>query len=108
VSPEKNPDPAAGASPERTRLAWRRTVLAGTAVALLGVRLAAVRGSVAGALFGAVTLAGWVVVLVLTYRRIRQLAAGEPVPVGRVLPLAAAAAVAYAVAGTGLVLATRS
>jgi uncharacterized membrane protein YidH (DUF202 family) len=55
---------------ERTRLAWRRTVLAMTVVAILGARLAVTRTSPAfAALFVSVTAAAWLAFLALTRRR---------------------------------------
>ena len=55
---------------ERTRLAWRRTVLAMTVVAILGARLAVTRTSPAfAALFVGVTAAAWLAFLALTRRR---------------------------------------
>ncbi|MFD4244773.1 DUF202 domain-containing protein [Streptomyces sp. NPDC058525] len=69
----------AGLQPERTRLAWRRTTLASSVVAVLALRQA-VRGSgrpleVAGA---AVTALVWLAFLGVAHRRIRALAAGRP------------------------------
>ncbi|MFG2982579.1 DUF202 domain-containing protein [Streptomyces sp. NPDC048258] len=69
----------AGLQPERTRLAWRRTTLACSVVAVLALRQA-VRGSgrpveVAGA---AVTALVWLAFLWVAHRRIRELAAGPP------------------------------
>ncbi|WP_328924880.1 DUF202 domain-containing protein [Streptomyces sp. NBC_00190] len=87
----------AGLQPERTRLAWRRTTLACSVVAVLALRQA-LRGSgrpveVAGA---AVTALIWVAFLWVAHRRIRALAAGPP---PRVLgPRSALAVVACTVA----------
>lgn len=69
----------AGLQPERTRLAWRRTTLASSVVAVLALRQA-VRGSgrpleVVGA---AVTALVWLAFLWLAHRRIRALASGRP------------------------------
>ncbi|MET9605841.1 DUF202 domain-containing protein [Streptomyces sp. NPDC006512] len=69
----------AGLQPERTRLAWRRTTLACSVVAVLAVRQA-LRGSgspseVAGA---AVTALIWLAFLGLAHRRMRELAAARP------------------------------
>ncbi|GGQ31208.1 hypothetical protein GCM10010233_55930 [Streptomyces pseudogriseolus] len=71
--------------PERTRLAWRRTTLASTVVAVLagkaGLAGAAGGASVGVLVAGAVCGAGWVGVLVVAHRRIRGLAgvgAGQP------------------------------
>ena len=55
---------------ERTRLAWRRTVLAMTVVAILGARLALIRTSPAfAALFVSVTVAAWLTFVALARRR---------------------------------------
>ncbi|CAM5684692.1 DUF202 domain-containing protein [Streptomyces pseudogriseolus] len=74
-----------GLQPERTRLAWRRTTLASTVVAVLagkaGLAGAAGGASVGVLVAGAVCGAGWVGVLVVAHRRIRGLAgvgAGQP------------------------------
>lgn len=88
----------AGLQPERTRLAWRRTALAATVVALLAVRLAALRGAPV-AIAGTVLL--WLAVLILSHRRITVLgprAAGgrEPLWLG-------AAVIGYAVLGLLLI-----
>ncbi|MGW7319696.1 DUF202 domain-containing protein [Streptomyces sp. NPDC054854] len=69
----------AGLQPERTRLAWRRTTLACSVVAVLAVRQA-LRGTgspteVAGA---AVTVLIWVAFLWVAHRRMRELAAARP------------------------------
>ncbi|MFF4323886.1 DUF202 domain-containing protein [Streptomyces sp. NPDC001568] len=69
----------AGLQPERTRLAWRRTTLACSVVAVLAVRQA-LRGTgsateVAGA---AVTVLIWVAFLWVAHRRMRGLAAARP------------------------------
>ncbi|WP_326591917.1 DUF202 domain-containing protein [Streptomyces sp. NBC_01294] len=89
-------DRDAGLQPERTRLAWRRTTLASSVVAVLALRQA-LRG------FGApVEVAGaasialiWLVFLWVAHRRIRTLAADRPPPLA---PRAALAAVACTVA----------
>ncbi|MFD9453252.1 DUF202 domain-containing protein [Streptomyces sp. NPDC059985] len=69
----------AGLQPERTRLAWRRTTLACSVVAVLAVRQA-MRGTgspteVVGA---AVTVLIWVAFLWVAHRRMRELAAARP------------------------------
>ncbi|KOU19009.1 membrane protein [Streptomyces sp. WM6349] len=73
------PDRDAGLQPERTRLAWRRTTLASSVVAVLALRQA-LRGSgssteIAGA---AVIVLIWLVFLWVAHRRIRELATGRP------------------------------
>ncbi|WP_404960940.1 DUF202 domain-containing protein [Streptomyces sp. 147326] len=72
-------DRDAGLQPERTRLAWRRTTLASSVVAVLALRQA-LRGSgapveVAGA---AVIALVWLLFLWVAHRRIRALAADRP------------------------------
>ncbi|MFC9297360.1 DUF202 domain-containing protein [Streptomyces sp. NPDC057011] len=86
----------AGLQPERTRLAWRRTTLASSVVAVLALRQA-LRGSggpveVAGA---AVIALVWLAFLRVAHGRIRELAAGRPPGLA---PRAAVAAVACTVA----------
>ncbi|MFI1961555.1 DUF202 domain-containing protein [Streptomyces althioticus] len=69
-----------GLQPERTRLAWRRTTLTGTVVAVLAGKAGLAGGASAGVLAaGVACCVGWVGVLVVAHRRIRGLAgAGEP------------------------------
>jgi Domain of unknown function (DUF202) len=104
-----------GRQPERTRLAWRRTVLGFTAVALLTGRLAIVESGAGPALLAvAAALAGWLAVLALSWRRIvaltppsdpaRPLAAATPAPARRAVPLTACAALGFAGLGAVLVL----
>lgn len=92
-----------GLQPERTRLAWRRTMLAITAVALLTVRLSLSRGAL-GAGLAALALAGWVGVVAVTYRRIAAMSRRPPDLAGRALLFAALATVGYAALGTLFVL----
>ncbi|MEU2390089.1 DUF202 domain-containing protein [Streptomyces sp. NPDC007369] len=86
----------AGLQPERTRLAWRRTTLACSVVAVLALRQA-LRGSggSAGVAGAAVTALVWLLFLWVAHRRIRELAAARPPGLA---PRAALAAVACAVA----------
>jgi uncharacterized membrane protein YidH (DUF202 family) len=80
------PPPPQGAAPERTRLAWRRTVLAATAVAVLAVRLAITGASPAVAAFViAFTTATWLAFALVAQRRIAQLDAHDGVPPTRSL-----------------------
>jgi uncharacterized membrane protein YidH (DUF202 family) len=75
-----------GDQPERTRLAWRRTTLATTAVMLLAVSRVALgdpqpRALTGAALTGAALIAlGWLGVLGVAHRRIRSLAARSAPP----------------------------
>ncbi|SBT52903.1 DUF202 domain-containing protein [Micromonospora auratinigra] len=57
-----------GLQPERTRLAWRRTLLALTGVTVLELRLA-FTGDRGDALLAGVAVAGWLTVLGLDWRR---------------------------------------
>ena len=87
-----------GASPERTRLAWRRTALSATVVALLAVRPAFTPdpGPAAPALAAAV-MACWVVLVRLAYLRVRGLSARPPRPGRRTVTAYAGLTVALAV-----------
>jgi len=66
-----------GLQPERTRLAWRRTTLAGTVATVLAVK-AALSGGVdaAGVAVAALCCALWLGFLAVAHRRIRVLAKG--------------------------------
>ncbi|MFJ9647199.1 DUF202 domain-containing protein [Streptomyces sp. NPDC004244] len=98
------PSPAAdgrdaGLQPERTRLAWRRTTLACSVVAVLALRQA-LRGSGASTeLAGAAVIAlVWLLFLWVAHRRIRELAVVRPAALGARAALAAVGcAVALAV-----------
>lgn len=57
-----------GLQPERTRLAWRRTLLSLTAVTVLQVRLV-FAGRAVDALLGGVAVVGWLATLLVTWRR---------------------------------------
>jgi uncharacterized membrane protein YidH (DUF202 family) len=64
-----------GAQAERTRLAWRRTALAMTAVGMLVIRMALHRGLTPGRAAAVVAACGvWLFFLVLAQRRIWALA----------------------------------
>ena len=92
-----------GASAERTRLAWRRTALSATAVALLALRPAFRPGAgVAAWLVAAGAMAGWALLITLAYRRHRGLTEIPPRPARRTLPAYALITVALAALG-GLV-----
>ncbi|MET9913065.1 DUF202 domain-containing protein [Streptomyces sp. NPDC006476] len=65
-----------GLQPERTRLAWRRTTLASTVVAVLAMKTALHGGvSSVGVVACALCCALWLAFLLLAHRRIRALAA---------------------------------
>ncbi|MDW5329009.1 DUF202 domain-containing protein [Plantactinospora sp. KLBMP9567] len=101
VGPEhRGPGRDVGLAAERTRLAWRRTVLAVGVVAVLTARLAVSNGMV-GAL---VVLAGlgWLGVLAVTFPR----STGRRGHPGRGLPLIALITVGFAGLGLLLVLAS--
>ncbi|HWU05250.1 MAG TPA: DUF202 domain-containing protein [Streptomyces sp.] len=88
-----------GLQPERTRLAWRRTTLACTVVALLAVRQALHGGTApAGALAVALSLLAWLGFLCVAHRRVTGMGAARPVPLSpRHALTAAACTVALAV-----------
>jgi hypothetical protein len=94
-----------GLAPQRTRLAWRRTLLALTVIALLGLRLTTWYGIDAVAVLGAAAvMLLWLGALVVTHRRVRALAAPWLGVAGRLVPLSAAIAAGYAVLGAVLIL----
>jgi hypothetical protein len=95
---------ASGSSADRTRLAWRRTALATTAIALLTVRLAVRDGMSAWTGLGIAAAAlGWLATVWLAQRRIREMARRLPGHVGRTLPAIALVTVGFAALGIALV-----
>jgi hypothetical protein len=101
VTGSNAPEPPPGASLERTALAWRRTLISVTAVALLLARLAAVQlrsVAAAGALVAVALI--WAAAVRLTRRRIHA-----PVtPIGRCLPSMVALILLYCAMGTLLLM----
>lgn len=94
-----------GAQPERTRLAWRRTVLSGTACALLLGRLAFSRGlDDAGALALALTMLCWLALLLVAQRRIRAMSQQHPTGVARTMAAVTAACALMGLLGVLLIL----
>jgi hypothetical protein len=88
-----------GTQPERTRLAWRRTVLTSTVVALLAARLAAGAGFWPGV---SVVVAAWLAVLTAAHLRIQAMAADRPVTAGRLLLAPVLVLLGYAALGITL------
>ncbi|MEU9759455.1 DUF202 domain-containing protein [Streptomyces sp. NPDC047985] len=93
-----------GLQPERTRLAWRRTTLSCTVVALLAVRQALHAGAGPGALVAvALSALAWLGFLLVAHRRVLRMAAARPRPLPTRGALAATACViALAVFAAGL------
>ncbi|MET9295532.1 DUF202 domain-containing protein [Streptomyces sp. NPDC003077] len=91
-----------GLQPERTRLAWRRTTLAGTVTAVLAGRQALRADHPGPAVLSAAVLVGlvWFALVMVAHRRMRAMAAGRPAPLPRRTALVAAGCtVALAVLG---------
>jgi hypothetical protein len=94
--PDGPAPPPPGAQAERTRLAWRRTVLTATVVGLLAARVAGAQR--AWPALAAVAL-GWLALVLAGHRRIAATALPRPAPPGRTLLAPAAAVLGYAVLG---------
>ncbi|GGV68187.1 protein of unknown function [Streptomyces sp. Ag82_O1-12] len=103
----RDPDRDPGLQPERTRLAWRRTTLSGTVVAVLAVKTVLHGGaSAAGVVACALCCVLWLGFLRVAHRRIHTLSTA-PSPAAFAPRHAAAAVlctVAMAVCGAALVL----
>ncbi|MFF4171518.1 DUF202 domain-containing protein [Streptomyces sp. NPDC001744] len=94
-----------GLQPERTRLAWRRTTLSCTVVAVLAVKLTVQGGATTRGPAGlALSVLVWVAFLVVAHRRVRALGTARPRPLShRDALLAAACVIALALFGAVLV-----
>ncbi len=88
-----------GASPQRTRLAWRRTALSQCACALLLLHVAVLDRSWPGAAVGVLGLLVWLGAMLVVQKRISAMAVRTPAGVGRALPLTAAFTVSTALLG---------
>ena len=95
-----------GLQPERTRLAWRRTTLASTVVALLAVRQALHDGTTgAGVLAVALSLLAWLGFLVVAHRSVTGMSSRAARPLSpRHALTAAACTVALAVFAAAMLL----
>ncbi|MGW1540278.1 DUF202 domain-containing protein [Streptomyces sp. NPDC002309] len=99
--PERDP----GLQPERTRLAWRRTTLAGTVAAVLGARSTLHGGASAPRVVAcALCCVLWLGLLVIAHTRIRVLTASgrPPALTPRHATAATLCTVALAVCGSAL------
>lgn len=97
--------PDHGAAAERTRLAWRRTGLSATTVALLAARPAfAPSAGRAAVLAGAAATVGWAILVALAYLRARGLEERPPRPGRRTVVTYALITMGFALLG-GLVVA---
>ncbi|WP_413756462.1 DUF202 domain-containing protein [Streptomyces sp. MMBL 11-3] len=103
--PRRDRDP--GLQPERTRLAWRRTTLTATVVAVLAGKSALHDGPDATALTACALCCGvWLCFLAVAHRRIRTLSEDTPPAVltPRHAATAAFCAIALALCAAALVL----
>ncbi|MEU9703813.1 DUF202 domain-containing protein [Streptomyces sp. NPDC047981] len=95
-----------GLQPERTRLAWRRTTLTCTIVAVLAAK-SAIRDEITapGVAGAALTALVWVAFLAVAHRRIHALDTARPVPLSlRGALLATACTVALAAFAVAVIL----
>ena len=101
MSTPNAPEPRPAAQVERTQLAWRRTLVSFTVVALLLARLAAVHlGNLAAACALAAVGLGWAAVVIITRRRTCDMVT----PIGRSLPSLVALILVYCAMGTLLLM----
>ncbi|TLS43487.1 DUF202 domain-containing protein [Streptomyces montanus] len=102
AAPDPHQQPAArdpGLQPERTRLAWRRTTLASTVVAVLAAKTTLQGGPTAARVaLSAVCCALWLGFLAVAHHRIRTLATAEGGRPAALTPRHATAAVLCTVA----------
>jgi hypothetical protein len=97
-------DPALGA--ERTRLAWRRTVLTATICQLLAIRLAVGGDGGPAVLFGvALSLLCWLGFVALANQRIQAMAQVRPIRLARLATGLAGCCLGLAAGGVMLILA---
>jgi Domain of unknown function (DUF202) len=103
-SPVEGRDP--GVQPERTSLAWRRTLLALTVVVLLAVRLALRSGLSVGRFAAVIGLAFvWAVACVVARRRMLALQPARPAAPGGTVAVIGFCAFGFAAVSAGLALA---
>ncbi|HET6478865.1 MAG TPA: DUF202 domain-containing protein [Actinoplanes sp.] len=94
-----------GASAERTRLAWRRTVLSATVVGLLAARPAFEPGAgPAQWITSALGALGWSALVGLAYRRARGLRRRPPLPGRRAIAAYALTTIALTVLASLIVI----
>jgi hypothetical protein len=97
---DEDPDKPPGTARLRTRLAWRRTALAATAVLLLTVKTALLLHSAAGrALIIALGVLGWLGLLAVCRQRIATVSGTPPAPAGWTPALMALGIAGFAVLG---------
>lgn len=97
---EREPARDPGLQVERTRLAWRRSALAMTVVAILLARLALTRGGVGMAAVALIAVA-WLATMALLLPWTTTTTAGRP---GSRLPLSALVTAGYALLGALIII----
>jgi Domain of unknown function (DUF202) len=94
-----------GLQAERTRLSWRRTTLAATAVALLAVTAGLMdRPTPVGLAAAALLALAWLAILIVAQRRIDALGRGVTATAGRWPAVLALLVTAYALLSTVLII----